>query len=87
MTLEEKYPFVASWVRSGHIQIGQVEACDYEPFAGVYEVGGPIWETDEPFNSLDEVLAKINRAISAWCQEQGIKLVDSRGRVIPFPKD
>ena len=26
MTLEEKYPFIASWVRDGQVQVGQAES-------------------------------------------------------------
>ena len=59
----------------------------YQPYAGVYDAGGIVWEMDKPFTSLDEVLDKMERAIGVWCREQGIELVDRRGRVIPFPED
>ena len=44
MSLEEKYPFIASWVMDGQIQIGQAEY--YDPIAAVYETGGTVWETN-----------------------------------------
>ncbi|MEI2608275.1 MAG: hypothetical protein V9G20_06545 [Candidatus Promineifilaceae bacterium] len=86
MTLEEKYPFIASWVVDGEIHIGRASQ-DYghQPYAGVYDAGGIVWEMDRPFTSLDEVFEQMERAIGLWCREQGIELVDSRGRAIPFP--
>ena len=42
---------------------------------------------DQPFTSLDEVFEQMERAIGRWCREQGVELVDSRGRGIPFPED
>lgn len=86
MILEEKYPFIASWVVDGEIHIGRDADYDYQPYAGVYDAGGTVWETDEPFGSLDEMFEQMERAIGLWCREHGIELVDSRGRVIPFPE-
>jgi hypothetical protein len=86
MTLEEKYPFIASWVVDGEIHIGRAEDYGHQPYAGVYDAGGIVWEMDKPFTSLDEVFEQMERAIGLWCQEEGIELVDRRGRVIPFPE-
>jgi len=83
MSLEEKYPFIASWVRDDQIQIGQAEY--YEPIAAVIDAGGVVWETDEPFASLDALFGEMERGIGRWCKEEGIELVDRQGRVIPWP--
>jgi hypothetical protein len=84
MDLEEKYPFIASWIVDGQIQIGQTES--YEPFAAVIDPGGVIWETDDPL-SLDELFAEMERGIGRFCQEEGIELTDRQGHVIPWPND
>ena len=84
MSLEEKYPFIASWVVDGQIQIGQTES--YEPFAAVIDQGGVIWETDEPFTSMDALFDEMEQGIGRWCKEYGIELVDRQGKVIPWPE-
>ena len=84
MSLEEKYPFIASWVGDGQIQIGQAEY--YDPVAAVYDAGGMVWETNEPFASLDELLTEMERGIGSWCKEEGIELADRQGRIIPWPE-
>jgi hypothetical protein len=85
MSLEEKYPFIASWVRDGQIQIGQSEY--YDPVATVIDPGSVVWETNEPCASLDELLTEMERGIGRWCKEEGIELADRQGRVIPWPEE
>lgn len=85
MKLEEKYPFIASWVADGQIQIGQTES--YEPVAVAIDQGGVVWETDEPFDSLAALFDEMERGIGRWCKEQGIELVDHQGKAIPWPND
>ena len=46
MTLEEKYPFIASWVVDGELHIGRAEDYGHQPYAGVYDAGGIVWEMD-----------------------------------------
>ena len=84
MSLEEKYPFIASWVRDGQIQIGQAEY--YEPIAAAFDAGGMVWETNEPFASLDALFEEMERGIGRWCKEEGIELADRQGRIIPWPE-
>ena len=86
MSLEEKYPFIASWVVDGQIQIGQAES-SYEPMAAVIDAGGLVWSTDEPFASLDALFDEMERAIGRWCNQLGIELIDRQGNVIPWPED
>jgi hypothetical protein len=85
MTLEDKYPFIASWIADGQIQIGQMEA--WEPAAAVLDQGGEVWSADESFETLDAIFDAIELAIGRWCREIGMKLVDRRGNAIPWPKD
>ncbi len=40
MKLEEKYPFIASWVVDGQIQIGQADSY-HEPLAAIIDAGEP----------------------------------------------
>ncbi len=85
MTLEEKYPFIASWIVDGQIQIGQTES--YEPAAMIIDQGGIVWSTEEPFETLDALFEALELAIGRWCSQHGIELVDQHGKVIPWPKD
>ena len=88
MSLEEKYPFIASWVVDGQIQIGQADSWhSYEPLAAVIDAGGLVWETNEPFDSLDDLLDRMEKAISHWCKQHGIILVDRLGNNIPWAED
>ena len=88
MTLEEKYPYIASWVVDGQIQIGQGDSSySYEPMAAVMDAGGVVWETQDPFDSLDALFEQMEKGIGRWCKEHGIELVDRHGNVIPLPED
>ena len=40
ITLEDKYPFIASWVADGQIQIGQLDS--YEPASAILDHGGEV---------------------------------------------
>lgn len=85
MTLEDKYPFIASWIADGQLRIGQMDA--REPAAAVLDQGGVVWSTDEPFETLDALFEAIELAIGRWCREIGLELVDRHGNVIPWPED
>lgn len=85
MHLEEKYPFIASWIRDGQIQVGQFES--WEPMAVVIDAGGIIWQVDEEFASLDELFDQMELVIGLWCRQHGLELVDRKGDVIPWPED
>ncbi len=87
MKLEEKYPFIASWVVDGQIQIGQADSSySYEPMAAIIDAGGLVWETDA-FDSLDDLFDAMESAIGLWSQQHGIELIDRKGVVIPWPED
>ena len=85
MILEEKYPFIASWVVDGEINIGRLNEYD-QPMAAVIDHGGLVWHTEEEM-TLDDVFDAMERAIGLWCREYGIELVDRKGNGIPFPED
>lgn len=88
MKLEEKYPFIASWVVDGQIQIGQTDSWhSYEPQASIIDAGGIVWETQESFASLDDLFDQMEKAIARWCKQLGVELVDRQGNVIPFPEE
>ena len=85
MNLEEKYPFISSWIIDGQIQIGQTEP--YEPMAAVIDAGGLVWTTDEPFASLDDLLDEMDKAIGRWCNQHGLELTNRKGIIISRPED
>ncbi|MCO5199554.1 MAG: hypothetical protein M9941_17585 [Anaerolineae bacterium] len=82
MSLEKKYPFIASWIIDGEIHLGQTES--WQPFGMVADHGGIVWETDEDLGSLDALFDAMELAIGRWCQQHGIELIDRAGNVIPF---
>ncbi|MCP4237524.1 MAG: hypothetical protein GY770_28755 [Aestuariibacter sp.] len=86
MKLEEKYPFIASWVVDGQIQIGQADSY-HEPWAAIIDAGGTVWEIEESFDSLDDLFDEMERAIGRWSRETGVELADHQGKVIPWPQD
>ncbi len=87
MTLEEKYPFIASWVADGQIQIGHANSWHSDdPMAAVIDAGGLVWETDA-FESLDDLFDRMEKAIGCWCGEHGLELIDQHGNIIPWPED
>ena len=88
MNLEEKYPFIASWVADGQIQIGQAGSWySDEPQAAVIDAGGLVWETQEPFDSLDDLFDQMEKAICDWSRQHGIELIDRQGNSLTFPDE
>ncbi len=83
--LEEKYPFIASWVVDGKIMVGQMES--WEPHAAVVDHGGLVWTAEEDYDSLDALFDAMEQAIGRWCVEHGIELIDHNGNVIPWLED
>lgn len=84
MTFEENYPFIASWVMDGEVHIGQAES--WLPTAAVIDAGGVIWQTNEPFDSIDAILERMEKEIAKFCKGHGIELVDKDGNALPFPE-
>ncbi|MBC8336804.1 MAG: hypothetical protein H8E29_16195 [Anaerolineales bacterium] len=71
-SFDGQYPYVAEWVQSGVIEIGNNEYDDV--FLRVIDAGGVIWESNKSHSSLDNAFAEMNSAIEAWCDENGIDL-------------
>ena len=71
-SFDEKYPYIADWVRDGTIEIG------YNDYDNVYlrviDIGGVVWESSKTYSNLDDAFYEMNTAIEAWCTENGIKL-------------
>jgi hypothetical protein len=80
MAFEEKYPYLATWVKqAGPIQIGY----SYNPYdpslLRVIHFTELIWSSDQLYSSLDDAFVDMEKAIITWCAEQGITLVDGNG--------
>ncbi|MEM7129022.1 MAG: hypothetical protein AAF702_22000 [Chloroflexota bacterium] len=65
MNLEKKYPNIANWIASGCIELGQCDAYT-DVTARVMDEGGVVWETDEEFAGLEEMLNAIESGLREW---------------------
>jgi hypothetical protein len=73
-SFEKQYPNISAWVHDGQVEIGYGDYDDV--FLRVMDAGGVVWESSQPYKTLDEALAAMDAAIAAWCAEQGIELID-----------
>jgi hypothetical protein len=71
-SFDEKYPYIAAWVRDGTIEIGYNDYDDV--FLRVIDPGGVVWESNKAYSNLDDAFAEMNAAIKTWCTENGIDL-------------
>jgi hypothetical protein len=69
--VEKLFPTVATWVRSGHIEIGDQEGFGFVVRALDY--GGVAFEDDRPA-TLAEALATLEKGIAEWVRQEGIDL-------------
>jgi hypothetical protein len=69
--VENLFPAIAQWVRDGHIEIGDQEGFGFVAMALDY--GGIVYEDDRP-RTLAEALAALEKGLTKWFQEQGIKV-------------
>ena len=60
-SFNEKYPYVAAWVRDGTIEIGYNDYDDV--FLRVIDAGGVVWESNKTYASLDDAFTVMNAAI------------------------
>jgi hypothetical protein len=71
-SFNEKYPYIAAWVRDGLVEIGYN---DYDNvFLRVIDPGGVVWESNKIYSNLDDAFEEMNKAIETWCAENGIEL-------------
>ena len=71
-SFDEKYPYIAAWVRDGTIEIGYNDQDNV--YLRVIDLGGVVWESSKTYSYLDDAFYEMNTAIEAWCTENGIKL-------------
>lgn len=72
MSIDERYRNIRMWMADGGIEIGNTD--DYTGVtARVVDEGGVVWETEEPFTSLEAALDAIEAGIADWCREIGIE--------------
>jgi hypothetical protein len=68
---KEKYPNIADWIESfGWIELGQTS--NSRSIVRVLDQGGMIWESDEPFKSLDELLDDLEEKIAQKREVLGV---------------
>lgn len=70
-TFDEKYPYIAWWVKDSSIEIGYNDYDDV--FIRAMDSGGVIWESDKSYENLDDAFADLNAAIKAWSKEIGLE--------------
>jgi len=70
--VDDQYPYIAAWVQSGVIEIGNNDYDDV--FLRVIDAGGVIWESNQSYDCLDDAFADMNSGIESWCEENGIDL-------------
>jgi len=68
-SFEARYPHVACWVQDGWIEIGH-DDCG-RPFLRAMDIGGTVWEGDEPYSCLDDALLALDAGIATWLKENG----------------
>lgn len=70
-SFDEIYPYIANWVKDGHIEVG------YFHYDGVFlraiDTGGVIWKSDKVYNNPDDAFAELEAGIAAWCKENAIE--------------
>lgn len=71
-SFDEKYPYIAAWVRDGLVEIGYNDYDDV--FLRVIDPGGVVWESNKTYSNLDDAFEEMNKAIETWCAENGIEL-------------
>jgi hypothetical protein len=70
--IAEQFPAVAKWVQGyGHIEIGDQEGFGFVVRALDY--GGLVFGDDKP-DTLAEAMAALEKGLTAWFKEQGIKV-------------
>jgi hypothetical protein len=68
---EQAYPHVARWITShGWIEIGQDDWS--RSFVRAVDVGGPVWEGDSRYQSIDEALQALETGLATWMPQQSI---------------
>ena len=64
----EKYPSITEWVdRYGWIEIGYDEMTS--AFVRAHDMGGTIWMSEKPYDSVDEALQDLEIELKSWMDE------------------
>ena len=68
-TFEQTYPTIAEWVQShGWIEIGRNDGSN-DSTVRALDTGGLVWESDEDYASLDELLRALEHGLTARLNE------------------
>ena len=81
-TFEQKYPYIASWVEDGWIEIGSNGYSS--SMVRVLDEGGMIWENKREYPSLEDALAAADNAIMEWCSVHIPDIVVSPKELPPY---
>ncbi len=70
-SFEQTYPTVAQWVKSdGWIEIGRDD--DFRTsIVRALDPGGLVWESNEDYASMDELLRDLENGLAKWLKENG----------------
>ncbi|MEM6352474.1 MAG: hypothetical protein AAF766_17085 [Cyanobacteria bacterium P01_D01_bin.14] len=82
-SFEKAYPHIASWVKDGCLEIGSISYYD-DSFIRAIDEGGPVWESSEGFETLDDALAAADRGIADWYRVHIPELVEPRDATPEF---
>ncbi|MFZ2727432.1 MAG: hypothetical protein WAX77_14350 [Methylococcaceae bacterium] len=67
--LEKKYPNIADWIdRHGSIELGQNDYSD--SMVRVLDEGGTVWESEEDYNSLDDLFNALEAELAEFIKER-----------------
>jgi hypothetical protein len=68
---DKQYPNLAACILGGDawIELGQDEMS--RSFVRVLDIGGMIWENEQPYQTVAEALADAEVAVAAWLDENG----------------
>lgn len=67
--LEKKYPNIADWIdRHGSIELGQNDYSD--SMVRVLDAGGTVWESEEDYNSLDDLFNALEAELAELIKER-----------------
>ena len=68
---QDKYPNIADWIENqGWIELGQTDCSP--SMVRVLDIGGMIWESDQKYHSLDELLDDLEIHIEQKKKELGL---------------
>ena len=70
-SFEQTYPTIAQWVKSDRwIEIGRDDGFRTSMVRAL-DPGGLVWESDEDYASMNELLSDLEDGLAKWLKENG----------------